>query len=118
MRACRRGLAARDAWKNEPRLRFSLAPHAPYTVGDASWGKIVMYARQLDLPIQTHLLEAPEERAQTSRSTASRRCSGSIVSGVTGPGFIAIHGVQLDAADIELLAAQSIATSCIARRRT
>ena len=51
------GLAVRDAWKHAPLLGFSLAPHAPYTVGDAGWEKIVMYARQLDLPIQTHVAE-------------------------------------------------------------
>src|SRR5438876_477125 len=55
------GLAIRDAWKHEPCLTFSLAPHAPYTVSDATWKKIVVLARQLDLPIQTHLAEtAPE----------------------------------------------------------
>ncbi|MGH8714999.1 MAG: amidohydrolase family protein, partial [Casimicrobiaceae bacterium] len=59
----RAGLATRDTWKHEPLLSFSLAPHAPYTVPDASWRKIVVYARQLDLPIQTHLLETRDERA-------------------------------------------------------
>ncbi|MEO8739951.1 MAG: TRZ/ATZ family hydrolase [Casimicrobiaceae bacterium] len=102
----RTGLAARDAWRHEPRLAFALAPHAPYTVGDASWGKIVMYARQLDLPIQTHLLEAPEERA---RSVAQFGC-GPLERlrhlGATDPGFIAIHCVHLLPADIELLATQ------------
>src|SRR5512143_677406 len=33
------GLAVRDALKHESRLTFSLAPHAPYTVGDAAWAK-------------------------------------------------------------------------------
>ena len=76
------GLAARDAWKHEPRLRFSLAPHAPYTVGDASWAKIVIYARQLDLPIQTHLLEdARRARAERRRVRRRRRCSACIESG-------------------------------------
>src|SRR5438105_4446684 len=40
------GLAARDAWKHDPLLSFSLAPHAPYTVGDPALTKIVVYARQ------------------------------------------------------------------------
>ena len=101
------GLAARDGWKNEPRIAFSLAPHAPYTVGDESWGKIVVYARQLDLAIQTHLLEAPDERAQS----VARHGLGPLERlhrlGATGPGFIAIHGVHLRPTDIELLAAQS-----------
>ena len=59
------GLAVRDAFKHEPRLAFALAPHAPYTVGDAAFGKIVMYARQLDLPIETHLAETAHEVAES-----------------------------------------------------
>jgi 5-methylthioadenosine/S-adenosylhomocysteine deaminase len=100
------GLAARDAWKSEARLGFSLAPHAPYTVGDESWGKIVMYAGQLDLAIQTHLLEAGDERAQSLARFGLAPLQRLDRLGATGPGFIAIHGVQLDAADIDLLAAQ------------
>jgi 5-methylthioadenosine/S-adenosylhomocysteine deaminase len=100
------GLAARDAWKNEARLGFSLAPHAPYTVGDESWGKIVMYARQLDLVIQTHVLEAGDERAQSVARFGIAPLQRLDRLGATGPGFIAIHGVQLDGADIDLLAAQ------------
>jgi len=100
------GLAARDAWKHEARLAFALAPHAPYTVGDASWAKIVMYARQLDLPIQTHLLEAPDERAQSVAQFGIGPLERLHALGATGPGFIAIHGVHLFAQDIELLATQ------------
>jgi len=55
------GFAARDAYKHSPRLTFALAPHAPYTVGDATWRKVVMYAHQLDLPIQTHVAETRAE---------------------------------------------------------
>jgi 5-methylthioadenosine/S-adenosylhomocysteine deaminase len=100
------GLTARDNWKSEPRLGFSLAPHAPYTVGDASWAKIVMYARQLDMQIQTHLLEAPGERGQSIANHGCSPLERLHRLGATGPGFIAIHAVQLDNADIELLAAQ------------
>jgi 5-methylthioadenosine/S-adenosylhomocysteine deaminase len=102
----RTGLATRDTWKSEARLGFSLAPHAPYTVGDESWAKIVMYARQLDLPIQTHLLEAPEERAESLARYGLAPLQRLDRLGATGPGFIAIHGVQLDPADIDLLGAQ------------
>lgn len=99
------GLAARDAFKNAPRLRFALAPHAPYTVGDATWQKVVMYAGQLELPIQTHV-------AETRTEVENARAEGGVAPlarlarlGVTGPDFIAIHAVHLDAADIDLLAA-------------
>ena len=101
-----RGLEIRDALKHEARLAFSLSPHAPYTVGDATWEKIVVYARQLDLPIQTHLAETAQEVAASVAEhgrTPLRRLHDL---GATGPQFIAIHGVHLAADDIALLAAQ------------
>ena len=100
------GLAARDAWKHEPRLLFSLAPHAPYTVADATWQKIVTYARQLDLTIQTHLLETSDERTDSVAEHGAAPLQRLHHLGVTGPGFIAIHAVDADPADIELLAEQ------------
>ena len=100
-----RGLAIRDALKHEPSLAFSLAPHAPYTVGDATWEKIVMFARQLDLPIQTHLAETAHEVAASREQHGRTPLARLHDLGATGRGFIAIHGVHLAAADIALLAA-------------
>ncbi len=101
-----RGLAARDAFKHAPLLTFALAPHAPYTVGDAAWERIVMYARQLDLPIQTHLAETRDEVATALASTGMTPLTRLDRLGATGPGFIAIHAVHVDSADIAVLAAQ------------
>jgi 5-methylthioadenosine/S-adenosylhomocysteine deaminase len=99
-----RGLAVRDEWKHEPKLCFALAPHAPYTVGDATFARIVTYARQLDLPIQTHLAETAAEVAQSEERHAQTPLARLHALGATGPGFIAIHGVHLSPGDIELLA--------------
>ena len=105
--AClQRGLEARDAWKHSPRLSFSLAPHAPYTVGDASWASVVTYARQLDLPIQTHVGETRHEVDEAHATTGVSPLARLDRLGATGPGFIAIHAVHVDAEDIALLAAQ------------
>jgi 5-methylthioadenosine/S-adenosylhomocysteine deaminase len=101
-----RGLEARDAFKHEPRLTFALAPHAPYTVSDASFERIVMYARQLDMPIQTHLSETADEVAASVERYGATPLARLDRLGATGPGFIAIHGVHLTPADIEMLAAQ------------
>jgi 5-methylthioadenosine/S-adenosylhomocysteine deaminase len=100
------GLAARDAFKESPRLSFSLAPHAPYTVGDATWERVVVYARQLDLPIQTHVAETRREVDESLATYHETPLARLDRLGATGPGFIAIHAVHLDAHDIELLAAQ------------
>ena len=101
------GLAVRDAWKHEAKFAFALAPHAPYTVGDASWEKIVVYARQLDLPIQTHVQETRDELKQSLESYAMTPLARLDRLGVTGPGFIGVHAVHLTDGDIDLLAAQS-----------
>jgi 5-methylthioadenosine/S-adenosylhomocysteine deaminase len=100
------GLAVRDAWKHEPRLVFALAPHAPYTVSDASWEKIVVYARQLDLPIQTHLQETRAELDQSLQSHAMSPLARLDRLGATGSNFIAVHAVHLLDSDMDLLATQ------------
>jgi 5-methylthioadenosine/S-adenosylhomocysteine deaminase len=98
------GLAARDAFKHAPRLSFMLAPHAPYTVGDATFARIVTYARQLDLPIQTHVQET---RAELDDALARDRMSPLARLdrlGATGADFVAIHCVHLSELDQALLA--------------
>src|SRR5216110_1254797 len=101
-----KGFAARDAFKHSPRLAFALAPHAPYTVADETWRKIVMYARQLDLPIHTHIAETKTEvdnaRAASGESPVLRLDR----LGATGPSFIGVHAVHLQPPDIETLATQ------------
>jgi len=101
------GLAARDAWKQEAKFAFALAPHAPYTVSDGSWEKIVVYARQLDLPIQTHLQETRDELERSRASIGMTPLARLDRLGVTGPAFIAVHAVHLADSDIDLLATQS-----------
>jgi 5-methylthioadenosine/S-adenosylhomocysteine deaminase len=98
------GFAVRDAYKHAPTIYFSLAPHAPYTVSDAAWEQIVMYARQLDLPIQTHVAETVLEIAQSRELHGCTPLARLHRLGATGPGFIGIHAVHLSAADVDLLA--------------
>jgi 5-methylthioadenosine/S-adenosylhomocysteine deaminase len=101
-----RGLAARDAWKHRPQLAFALAPHAPYTVSDATWREIVTYARQLDLPIQTHLAETKDEVDAAIAATGMTTLARLDWLDVTGPQFIAVHAVHLGEADLAILARQ------------
>src|SRR5436305_14474816 len=56
-----KGLAMRDALRDEPLLSFCFAPHAPYTVSDATFERIATYAAQLDLPVHIHVHETDEE---------------------------------------------------------
>ena len=101
-----KGFAARDAFKHSPRLAFALAPHAPYTVGDETWHKIVMYARQLDLPIHTHIAETRAEVEEARTASGESPLLRLDRLGATGPSFIGVHAVYLDTADIQTLATQ------------
>ncbi len=99
----RTGLEIRDALRSETRLSFSLAPHAPYTVSDSTLERIVTYARQLDLPIQTHLAETAAEVQESHERHLASPLFRLHKLGVTGPGFVAVHAVHLTSEDIELL---------------
>jgi 5-methylthioadenosine/S-adenosylhomocysteine deaminase len=101
-----RGLAARDAYKHAARLVFSLAPHAPYTVSDGTWHAVVVYARQLDLAIQTHVAETQAEVDDARAGTLETPLARLDRLGATGPSFVAIHAVHLTPDDIDRLAEQ------------
>ena len=56
-----KGLAMRDELKDEPLLSFTFAPHAPYTIADATFARINTLAEQLSLPIHIHIHETADE---------------------------------------------------------
>lgn len=101
-----KGLAARDAYGANPTLSFFFAPHAPYTVSDKSFSRILTYAEELDLPIHIHLHETQDE-VRTSREqhrmSPLSRLSGL---GLLGPNLIAVHMVHASQDDIGMLARQ------------
>lgn len=99
-----KGLAARDALRNSAHVTTCLAPHAPYTVSDRTFEKVLTYAEQLDLNIHTHLHETHDELAQSERQYGMRPLQRMANLGLLGPGLIAAHGVHLTAGEIELLA--------------
>src|SRR5690606_17552793 len=43
-----------DQWRNDALVSTTFAPHAPYTVSDASFERIRMFADQLDIPVHLH----------------------------------------------------------------
>src|SRR5881628_2866673 len=57
----RKGLELRDRFRDESLASFCLAPHAPYTVSDATFRQIATLAAELDLPVHVHLHETEHE---------------------------------------------------------
>lgn len=99
----RKGLAARDAWKNHPLIDFALAPHAPYTVSDATLARIAALAAELDIPIHMHIHETAQEIADSIAQFGKRPLARLAGLDLLGENFIGVHAVHLDDSDIELL---------------
>jgi 5-methylthioadenosine/S-adenosylhomocysteine deaminase len=100
-----RGLAVRDELKDEALLSFAFAPHAPYTVSDATFARINTLAEQLGVPVHCHIHETTDEIAESLRQHGMRPMERLARLGLLGPNFIGVHAVHLDDVEIDTLAA-------------
>lgn len=99
-----RGLEVHDQYKDHPLVSTAFGPHAPYTVSDDSFERIVTLANQLDLNIQMHVHETASEVDQATASNGRRPLARLQQLEVVGPQLNAVHMTQLTATEIELLA--------------
>lgn len=99
-----KGMSVRDELRESPLLSFCLAPHAPYTVGDRSFAKVLTLAEQCDMPIHLHLHETRQEIDGSVGQFGVRPLERLRRLGILGPAFIGVHGVHLDTQEMELLA--------------
>ena len=100
-----KGLAVRERWLNHPLIGFCLAPHAPYTVADATFERLATLAAQLNMPVHCHVHETRHEVDESRRLHGVSPLARLKRLGLLGPDFIGVHGVHLDDRDMELLAA-------------
>ena len=98
-----KGLAIRDEWRDSDLIRATLAPHAPYTVGDKTFEQIVTYAEQLDLPIHLHLHETQQEVEESLTKFGVRPIERMRQLGVLDPRLIAVHSVAMNEQDLDLM---------------
>jgi 5-methylthioadenosine/S-adenosylhomocysteine deaminase len=95
-----KGLAVHDEFKGEALLGTSLAPHAPYTVADASFERIRILSDQLDLPVHLHLHETAQEVEDSKREHGARPFARMQALGLVNDHLIAVHMTQLTDAEI------------------
>lgn len=98
-----KGLNLHDRYRQHPLLNFCFAPHAPYTVGDLTFNRIVTYAEQLNLQIHTHLHETCAEIRISEESHYMRPIERMQQLGLLGPNLIATHMIHLTDHEMDLM---------------
>jgi 5-methylthioadenosine/S-adenosylhomocysteine deaminase len=99
-----KGLKLRDSLKGEPRFSFTIAPHAPYTVSDKTFEKVLTFSDELELPVHIHLHETADEVRQSIDQHGVRPMQRLQALGLLTPALLAVHAVHLSDEEIALLA--------------
>lgn len=99
-----KGLALFDEYKTDPLIRNVFAPHAPYTVSDATLIKINSVANELDLPIHMHIHETQSEVENSLKEFGKRPLERLDNLGLVNPNLLAVHMTQLNESEINLVA--------------
>ncbi|MSQ80999.1 MAG: TRZ/ATZ family hydrolase [Candidatus Methylopumilus sp.] len=102
-----KGLEARDGWRDEKLITSSIAPHAPYTISNKTFEKILTYANQLNLTIHMHVHETAAEIEESIKEYQLRPIERLNQLGIISPQFMAVHAVHLNEHDLITLAKES-----------
>jgi 5-methylthioadenosine/S-adenosylhomocysteine deaminase len=81
-----------------------MAPHAPYTVSDATLGRVVTLAEQLQLPIHMHVHETEDEVRDAWKQHGARPIARMQALGLLGPGLVSVHSVHMNENELEAYA--------------
>lgn len=103
----RKGLQARDHWDGHPLVSFALAPHAPYTVSNATFERIASLAEELDAIIHIHALETRQEVADSLRIYGLRPIARMDSLGLLSPNLLIAHAIHLTDDELDLLASRN-----------
>lgn len=98
------GTAIRDAYKAEPLVSFSFAPHAPYTVTDDTLMQINVLAEQLDMGLHTHMQETMHEVKESQSRYGLTPLKRFANLGLLNSRVVLAHCVHLSEADKQLIA--------------
>ena len=100
-----KGTAAKDQLREEPLISFSFAPHAPYTVSDTTFTRIMTLADQVNIGVHTHIHETQHEIAVSEQIYGLRPLSRFANLDLLSPNLTLAHCVHLEEDEIKLLAA-------------
>lgn len=103
-----KALAVDARFRGDALISTAFAPHAPYTVGDASFERIRDLSDQLDIPVHCHIHETAQEVADSVRDHGLRPLARLEQLGVVNSRLIAVHMTQLTEAEIVLCAERGV----------
>lgn len=98
-----KGLELRDKYQHHPLISFCFSPHAPYTVSDRTFSRVLTFSEQLNIPIHTHLHETTDEIRISLESAGKRPIERLQDLGLLSPNLIAVHMVHLTDPEIKLI---------------
>ncbi|UXY16980.1 TRZ/ATZ family hydrolase [Chitiniphilus purpureus] len=104
----RRALDAIDEFRGEALLGFTLAPHAPYTVSDATFRRVITLADELLIGIHCHIHETEDEIAGSLKEHGVRPLERLAGLGLLGSNLVAAHMVHTTDEELALLARHGV----------
>ena len=90
------------------RIAVAVSPHTVYTCGEAVWREAIEMARDLNVPIHTHLSETRREVEEWRTRTGESPVAYLERIGAFDVPTLAAHCVHVDHADIEILARRGV----------
>jgi 5-methylthioadenosine/S-adenosylhomocysteine deaminase len=99
-----KGVAMHDDTRNDKLITTSFAPHAPYTVSDASFKVVQPIIHELGLSTHIHLHETKKEVNESVTQHGESPIARLKRLGLLGPDLIAVHMTSLDAEQISDIA--------------
>jgi 5-methylthioadenosine/S-adenosylhomocysteine deaminase len=104
----RKGLALHDELRHDPLISTMFAPHAPYTVSDAPFKRIITLADELDIPVMCHVHETAFEVHSAREKDGHSPLQRLDKLGLLSPSLLAVHMTQLTDAEIALVAERGV----------
>lgn len=103
-----KGLEVSSSWQNEPLISTAMAPHAPYSVGDAALGRIAEISENRGMRVHMHVLESNWEISESLRRHGKSTLERLDDVGLLNERLLAVHMTQLNGTDLEALSRTAV----------
>ncbi len=93
-----------ERFADDPFVRATVGPHAPYTVSDASLARCARLSERHDLPVHIHVNETADEIKTSLKEHGERPVARLARLGLLNERLISVHSVHSNSEDIRMLA--------------